>query len=248
MGEYRWNVAELAAGYDAAAPHIHPHYFEIQNVILNHLAREPRHNQSVVDIGGGSGRLVERILEREPRGRARIVDQSSAFLALAERRLARFGDRCTLQTARLQEHWDVELAEPPTAIVSMSAIHHLDPMEKQQLYRRCHDRLAPGGIFMNGDEVRPPDDSQYLACCRAWSVHMRNLAEAQLVSEPMRQALMQWEVRNVHHFGTPRVSGDDCHETIAVQLDYLRTAGFAKVSVVWERAMWGVLYARRADA
>lgn len=196
----------------------------------------------LVDAGGGSGRLVEKYLQRDPQSRAVIVDQSEAFLALAQQRLKAFGDRAIFQLTRLQDDW-LDVAAGATAIVSMSAIHHLDPSEKQQLYRRCHDRLAPGGLFLNADEVRPEEDADYLNECRAWAAHMHRVMEQGLVSDPMCQALREWEQRNVAHFGQPRSSGDDCHETADVQCRYLRDAGFATVSVPWQKELWAILSA-----
>ena len=38
-----------------------------------------------------------------------------------------------------------------------------------------------------------------------------------------------WHDRNVRRFGEPKTSGDDCHETAAVQEEYLRAAGFRDV-------------------
>ena len=37
LAEYRWNVTEFAAGYDAAAEHVHPYYLKIQDTILDLL-------------------------------------------------------------------------------------------------------------------------------------------------------------------------------------------------------------------
>ena len=34
MNTYRWDITDAAAGDDQAAEHIHPHYLEIQDVIL----------------------------------------------------------------------------------------------------------------------------------------------------------------------------------------------------------------------
>src|SRR6266481_5650545 len=95
MSSYRWNTSDFAVGYDAAADVIHPHYLAIQDAILGLLPGELAGGGLVVDLGGGSGRLVERILERWPLAKAIVLDQSEPFLALAERRLARFGLRAT---------------------------------------------------------------------------------------------------------------------------------------------------------
>src|SRR5207302_403528 len=104
---------------------------------------------------------VERILDRWPQAKVVVLDQSEPFLALAERRLARVGWRASCVLARLQDDWSAHLPGPVTAFVSMSAIHHLEPAEKESLYRRCYELLAPGGILLNGDEVRAESDSEY---------------------------------------------------------------------------------------
>lgn len=246
MAEYRWNVKDFAAGYDAAAKHIHPHYLELQQLLLDLLPEVIDHDYLVVDVGGGSGRLAERILQRHDQVRVVVVDQSAAFLEIARRRLAPFGDRALCLERRLQDAWDVDLPVAPTAIVSMSAIHHLVPTEKQSLYRRCASCLAPGGILLNADEVRPPDDGDYLAAVRAWADHMHRVIAQGLVSEPMCDALLQWEQRNVTEFGGPRRSGDDCHETIDVQTRYYLESGFSTADVPWQRDMWAILRGSKA--
>src|SRR5262245_10070244 len=111
---YRWNTSDFATGYDAAADLIHPYYLAIQDAILDLLqpivdrASSTPYSQVptpsfVVDLGGGSSRLVERILDHFPQTSAIIIDQSEPFLALAERRLHRFGTRATCVLARLQD-------------------------------------------------------------------------------------------------------------------------------------------------
>jgi SAM-dependent methyltransferase len=243
--EYRWNLTDLARGYDAAAEHVHPHYLEIQDAILELLSPSLQGGGLVVDAGGGSGRLAERLLSRSPRCRVALLDQSEPFLGLAERRLEKFPGRFDLQLCRLQDDWTGLLTEAPAAIVSMSAVHHLDPAEKRSFYRRCHDVLRPGGWCINGDEVRAGDDEAYLRQVTEWSQHMDRVMAAGLVSEPMCAALRGWQQRNVAGFGGPRQSGDDCHETAEAQLGYLRDAGFAEAFVPWQRGMWAVLCATK---
>jgi hypothetical protein len=51
----------------------------------------------------------------------------------------------------------------------------------------------------------------------------------------------KWIERNVTHFGGPRKSGEDCHETAAAELAYLQSAGFAVVDCPWHRHLWGIL-------
>ena len=245
MSNYRWNVSEFAIAYDQAAELIHPYYLELQDAILEQLDFPSQADVLVVDMGGGSGRLVERMLEKWPRAQGMVLDQSEPFLALAERRLARFGSRASCVKARLQEDWSKLLPKAPIAIVSMSAIHHLDPVEKRTFYQRCYEALAPGGKLLNGDEVRPEDESHYLPVLQDWAEMWERGMKDGTIPAGIHTALRGWIDRNVTRFGEPKQSGDDCHETAKAQLGYLRSAGFADAALPWWRKLWGLLAARK---
>jgi SAM-dependent methyltransferase len=241
MAEYRWNLADYAAGYDQAAHLIHPRYLEVQDQLLDLLAEIHQPDFLVVDLGGGSGRLAQRVLERFDKAQAIVIDQSEAFLEIAARRLSSFGGRGKTHVARLQDDWPQALNRPANAVISMSAIHHLEPSEKQALYRKICSALAPGGMLLNGDEVRPESEPDYLPELKRWAAHMHRIIDAGQIPDAMTQALLKWEDRNVHRFDVPRTSGDDIHETIAAQLDYLLQAGFAQADSPWQKEMWAVL-------
>ena len=116
MTKYRWNTDEAARAYDAAAEHIHPHYLEIQDEILQRLGQRRAATPLVVDAGGGSGRLMERVLELLPQAVGAVLDQSEPYLALAGERLSRFGSRVKLLQYRLQDDWCDALPRPADAI------------------------------------------------------------------------------------------------------------------------------------
>lgn len=238
---YRWNTSDFATGYDAAAAVVHPHYVELQNVILDALHEQLTQGGLVVDLGGGSGKLVERILDANPAATAIVVDQSEPFLAIAERRLERFGPRAQCQLTQLQGDWGQQLPGPAAAIVSMSAIHHLEPADKKALYARCYEALTPHGVLLNGDEVRPLDDEPYLATLSRWADHMHQQMAAGNIPASFHEALHGWIDRNVTRFGAPKKTGDDCHETSDAQLAYFRAAGFQTADVPWQRELWALL-------
>lgn len=245
MAEYRWNLEEAAAGYDAGAQLVHPFYVAVQDAILSVLA-ERKPLDLIVDLGGGSGRLLERCLDRWPGVKGVLIDQSPPFLDLARKRLARFVDRVAFHQSTLQADWPALLPVAPDAIVSTSAIHHLEPAEKRDLYARCAAALVPSGVLINGDEIRDPDEAVYRAAVEKWAVHMRELAASGQVSTAMADALLKWRERNVDRFDEPRKSGDDCHETVAVQLEYFRAAGLTNVRTTWQADMWVVMVGERS--
>lgn len=79
-------------------------------------------DERVLDVGCGTGRVTERLLERLPRGSVIALDGSASMLEEARRRLARFGNRVSYVQA--------DLANPPLPIdgavdaaVSTAALH-----------------------------------------------------------------------------------------------------------------------------
>ncbi len=241
---YRWNTSGATEAYDVAAPAIHPYYEKVQDEILDLLSFGAEEAFELVDIGGGSGRLAERVLEQFAGARVTVVDQSEPFLALAERRLARFAPRAAFVQSRLQDEWKEKLQAAPNVIVSTSAIHHLEPAEKRALYAKCHAALAPGGMFINGDEYRPESDAELRALLEEWSVHMSDAIAAGGIPESFRATLDFWKDRNINRFSEPKKSGDDCHETLPTQIGYLQDAGFKNVRATWAEKLWAVVVAK----
>ena len=243
MTNYRWNADQPAQDYDAAAEHIHPHYLEIQDKILQLLQEKELGAPLIVDLGGGSGRLMERILQSIPQAMGVVIDQSDAFLALAAERLQRFGVRANLSQHRLQDDWSTDLPGSVDAIISTSAIHHLDPQEKQALFTQCHECLQPNGTFINGDEYRPADQDEYFQLLKNWSDHMRAKLETGSIAVSFGEMVDRWHERNITEFSRPKQSGDDCHETVQEQIDSLQRWGFHQVTLHWQQDLWGVLQA-----
>ncbi|TWT46525.1 class I SAM-dependent methyltransferase [Botrimarina hoheduenensis] len=238
---YRWNRTDAATAYDAAAPHIHPHYHVVQAAVLSAL---PRTVREVVDLGGGSGRLAEQILEEFPAARVTIVDPSEPFLALAEERLERFAGRFQTVPQSAQGEWRSD-TPTPDAIVSTSALHHLDSSEKNAVFAACRAALEPGGVFINGDEYRPPSDAAYRADLEAWGAHMNAALALGAIPPSFGATIKSWHERNLEDFGGPRTSGDDCHETIEEQIARLYGAGFHSAEAIWKESLWGVVMAQR---
>jgi tRNA (cmo5U34)-methyltransferase len=118
----------------------------------------------VLDVGAGTGLLAERVARRFPRAELTLLDLSQEMLARAQTRFAgasrvRFevGDYC-----------QTPLGGPFDAVVSALSIHHLPDADKRALYARVLAALAPGGIFVNADNVCADDPEVQRRDRRAW--------------------------------------------------------------------------------
>jgi trans-aconitate 2-methyltransferase len=104
---------------------------------------ELRGDETIVDLGCGTGHLTARLVERVPRGRVVAVDRSRNMLDRAREHLAPFGDRVAFVQAELPVlpgtlHADV--------VFSTATFHWvLDPTA---LFRTIARVLRPGGLLV----------------------------------------------------------------------------------------------------
>ena len=120
------------------------------------------------------------------------------------------------------------------------------PAKKLEFYRCAFQSLVPGGLLINGDEVRLGDDAAYLSELQAWATHMRRLISDRLVPDEMHETMNGWIHRNVDCCGHPKQSGDDCHETVDAQMSYLRDAGFTSTAILWQKDLWSVFRGQKS--
>lgn len=94
---------------------------------------------TVLDVGCGTGRVTEGLIELVPEGRVLAMDASAEMVALARERL---GDRAEVWC---QDALELDLSESVDAIVSTAALHWVG--EHDRLWRGLARALRPGGVL-----------------------------------------------------------------------------------------------------
>jgi trans-aconitate 2-methyltransferase len=94
---------------------------------------------TALDVGCGTGRVTETLLELVPRGRVLAIDASADMVALARHRL---GHRAEVWC---QDALDLDLDEPVDAILSTATLHWVTDHER--LWVRLARALRPGGML-----------------------------------------------------------------------------------------------------
>ena len=92
---------------------------------------------TVLDVGCGTGRVTEQLLELVPRGRVLAFDASPAMIELAR---ARLGDRAELWC---QDVLSLELPELVDVVVSNAVLHWVT--DHPRMWRALGAALRPGG-------------------------------------------------------------------------------------------------------
>lgn len=127
------------------------------DLILDRIAALGRADAHVLELGLGPGYMARHILERNATISYEGLDFSDVFFDVARKTIGPMMARVTLTKADLMDQsWPARLPRQPDAIISTWALHDLGGQQAvADVYARCHDILAPGGILLNGDFIKP---------------------------------------------------------------------------------------------
>jgi tRNA (cmo5U34)-methyltransferase len=204
-----------AGEYTAVRRRLVPDFDGFYGAAVDALRLGEQEPRLVLDLGAGTGLMSAHVLAAFPRAHVHLLDGAEPMLAEAR---ATLGDR--VAAANVGDMAGALPAGPFDAVVSALAIHHLEDADKRGLFARIHHVLAPGGVFVNAEQVAAPAPrlqgvyvEHWLADCRA-----QGASESEIEASVGRQTHDRWA-------------------DVESQLRWLREAGFATVDCLYKR--WG---------
>ena len=213
-------------GYDAPRRKLIPHFDAFYGTALDLLEEVVGAcDFRCVDLGVGTGLLSEMILKRFPGAQVEGVDFAPKMLDAARERLAIYGARARLLAA---DYATAPLPAQLDAVVSALSIHHLEDEAKRRLFKRIHDALRPGGVFINADQSLGATREIEDAYQRRWEADVQR---SRIADEDLAAAKKRAEL--------------DRSSTFADQIAWLKEAGFRYADIGWKRHRFTVFYARR---
>ena len=181
-----------------------------------------------VDLGAGTGAAARAVLDRYPAARAVLADFSAQMMEEAKTALAGYAGRCSYVEFDLaRAGWPAGIPATAEAVISSLCVHHLPDERKQELFREIFEHLVPGGWYLNLDPVTAADP----AVDAAWQRVNDRRDPAAAPKRANRTPHEQLRYENHVRYMIP----------LAVQVDFLRAAGFEAVDVYWKELDY-VLY------
>jgi tRNA (cmo5U34)-methyltransferase len=217
----------VAGEYDAARRRLVPCFAAFYGTARELVAEwGPAPGARVLDLGAGTGLLAAMVRASHPDCLLTLVDVAPAMLDQARQRLGEQDGTIFL----VADYATACLGGPYDLVVSALSIHHLPDCDKQRLFGRIHTALAPGGLFVNADQVLAPTPELELRAYARWRAQAAALGSSQA-------ELAAAEARMAH---------DRC-ATLEDQLSWLRAAGFAEVDCAFKAWRFAVYSGRRAE-
>ncbi|HEX4864880.1 MAG TPA: class I SAM-dependent methyltransferase [Acidimicrobiales bacterium] len=200
----------------------------------------------VLDLACGPGSLTSRLLAARPRTQIVAVDFDPVLLSIYR---ALFPAATAVEADLREDGWSRKIEGHFDAVVTATALHWLDGVAVQQLYRELGTLVRPGGVFLNADHD-PLDECPALSRrCAAvldrerdklkgqrhdWETWWRNVAEHPVFGSMLAERNRRFSDR-----------GEEFVPPARWHLAALANAGFSEQAVVWRRGRDAIVAATK---
>lgn len=213
-----------ARAYDTTIRRFIPAYEEMLTVAVQEVTRVGA--GLVLDLGAGTGALSEAILSAGESGTVELIDLDREMLKQARLRLGRFAGR-----ARFTELSFLAPLPCCDSVVASLALHHVRTLDaKRALYRRIHEALRQGGVFVNADAAMPAEPVALEAAWGSWVDHM---AAHGIDEQRAHEHFEKW-------------AEEDTYFTLNEELAAVASAGF-DAECVWRHGPMAVVVGRKRN-
>jgi tRNA (cmo5U34)-methyltransferase len=237
MEHIKQHFEAAALDFDRNVLRIIPHYEDMLQAVIRSIPFGHSAPISVLDVGCGTGRLGQLILETFSEANLICLDFSERMVETAKAKLAGY-ERVDYV---VQDFRDYEFGQSFNVVVSSLALHHLPTDEKRKFYERVHGCLCPGGCFYNADLVLGNGKHLQSLYMNTWETFL----EQQLDAEEIQKTLQLFYE-------------EDQPDVLADQLLWLSEIGYTNVDVPWKhygfavyggtKKSWELLRAAPEDA
>jgi tRNA (cmo5U34)-methyltransferase len=145
-------TAHLAGEYDSNIRKSIPLYDQFHQVIIDIISICRPKPQTWIDVGGGTGTLVQKAYSAFPMTSFVLVDPSAAMLGLAKEKL-RGKERVSILEPTTAEN--LRFPAPADVVTAIQSLHYLDIEHRRKSVLNCFNQMQDGGTFVTFENIRP---------------------------------------------------------------------------------------------
>ena len=213
---------KAASDYDKNRRKVIPFMDAFYNAGINFLEFKGE-SPKVLDVGAGTGLFAEKLFKRFPAAELTLIDFSDEMLCIAKER---FAGRANIHFV-LDDYFTHDFNQSFDIVISALSIHHLNAIEKSDLYKIFFKLLNTGGEFVNADLI---------------------ISEYPVVQEKYGEKWIDFIKSN--GFTDEQIEGHrsrmllDDPSTISDQLNWMKEAGFKIAECLFKADNFAVLYGK----
>ncbi len=182
----------------------------------------------VLDLGCGDGFFINELLKSFAPEEIVLVDGSSEMLENAKARLIEHTNINFINATFQDLLTNDQLAGTYDFVFSSLAIHHLNSVEKEDLYKYIYSHLSPNGYFINYDVVLPSSEKLENVYLLLWSKWIKENSEKE-TNEKLKGIPEQY-----------KENSDNVPDSLESQLEVLKKIGFKNVECYFKYGIFSL--------
>lgn len=226
MEAIKEHFEEEAKGFDKIIQKLIPYYVEMIDGMVEAIPYQKTDSINIIDLGCGTGTIAYRIKQKFPKSNMTCLDIAKNMLEMSKIKL---NDYSNVQY-QLGDFQDYQFTDTYHVIVSSLALHHLVTDEdKIRFYRKIHEALNTGGIFLNADVVLGSNKHYQRVFMDKWRAFMK------------RQVCEE----DIENIWIPKYLAEDRPARLTDHLNWLKKLGFDEIDVIWKYYNFAVYCGRK---
>ncbi len=212
--------------YDKKIRDILPYYEKMQSEVIKLVKFEQDARLKILDLGIGTGQTAFELLQKFPHSYVDGIDLSKKMMDIAKSRLRQFSQRVNFIESDMI---DFKPKQKYDVCIAVLSVHHLNSMQKQEMFVKIFNNLKPNGIFVIGDLIIGNSKGETNRLEKMWKKYLiktfgRDKAK-KLFDDPHKE--------------------EDIPDSIDNQLKWLKESGFKWVECKWKKINCAVLFGKK---
>lgn len=204
-----------AKEYDRGIKQTIPYYENLHKETIDLISNYPVKVEKWLDIGGGTGGLIERAYPLFKDTLFILGDTSQEMLKEASSRLANFSENnLRILPPCFSQRLNEVLKEKVQVITAIQVHHYLSFEERIVATKQCYEALEPGGIYITFENIKPLSEMGIQIGLKRWGAFQEAQGKSSIEVEQHKARFNKeyYPITLLEHFEVLKQAGFTCYE------------------------------------